>query len=314
MVSKRNLIYIFIIFISNFIFALEINPFIKVNKDKIFLSDLITTDNTEYINQAKNIQITYSPDPGEEKSVSGNFVKSRLRQLKVKKLDDIYIPNKIIIQREYQILSKSRIRDSVINEIKNNYNMEKIDYELEIRADENIKLPLGDVQINTDIRRLDGENIGYFNSNIEILVNGERYDNIYIKLRLGQKRSVYVLNRDVKRGEVFSEEDISVKSEIVFNNVGNNNTIKSLDNLEEMVYRNNMRKGREINIRNFERKKLFKRNDEVEIIISNNGITIKTLGRALEDGYKGELVKVRNVNSKKELTGLVKEDGTVEVK
>lgn len=56
------------------------------------------------------------------------------------------------------------------------------------------------------------------------------------------------------------------------------------------------------------------RNDFVTLIYSHGTLRIQTDGRALGRGAPGEIVRVMNLSSHKTLSGLILEDGTIEVK
>ncbi len=55
------------------------------------------------------------------------------------------------------------------------------------------------------------------------------------------------------------------------------------------------------------------KNDDVSIVAENEGLKVTARGLALEDGYKGEKIKVRNVDSNKEFKAAVVGSGEVSV-
>jgi flagella basal body P-ring formation protein FlgA len=58
---------------------------------------------------------------------------------------------------------------------------------------------------------------------------------------------------------------------------------------------------------------LIKKNDKVNIHYHKNGISIETIGIALEDAGAGDMVKVKNIDSNKVVVAKVKSAGVVEV-
>jgi len=56
-----------------------------------------------------------------------------------------------------------------------------------------------------------------------------------------------------------------------------------------------------------------KRNNRVTIVASSKSLKIRVAGKALQNGSVGELIRVRNVSSKKELDARVIAPGIVEV-
>lgn len=57
---------------------------------------------------------------------------------------------------------------------------------------------------------------------------------------------------------------------------------------------------------------LVKRNQNVVIRIDAGGLAITAVGRMIDEGAAGDIVRVRNVNSQRVITARVNEDGTVE--
>jgi flagellar basal body P-ring formation protein FlgA len=58
---------------------------------------------------------------------------------------------------------------------------------------------------------------------------------------------------------------------------------------------------------------MVKRNQLVTLVLSRSGLAIATSGKALNDGSKGAMVRVQNMNSKQVIEGEVAADGVVRV-
>lgn len=58
---------------------------------------------------------------------------------------------------------------------------------------------------------------------------------------------------------------------------------------------------------------IVERNEIVALVFYRNGLTISTVGRALDRGGTGEVIRVMNQSSKNTLFGRVMADGTIEV-
>jgi len=56
---------------------------------------------------------------------------------------------------------------------------------------------------------------------------------------------------------------------------------------------------------------LVKRNQNVVIRIDAGGLTITAMGRMIDEGGVGDIVRVRNVDSQRVITAKVNEDGTL---
>ncbi len=56
--------------------------------------------------------------------------------------------------------------------------------------------------------------------------------------------------------------------------------------------------------------RLVRRNDTVVLTLEGQGFRLRALGQALQDGYAGDVIRVRNVDSKRTVYATVQEDGT----
>ena len=68
---------------------------------------------------------------------------------------------------------------------------------------------------------------------------------------------------------------------------------------------------RESMLRSAQPEVVVERNQAVVMKIDGVGFTLRWLGRALEDGRPGEVIKVRNVDSRRVVSARVAYDGTV---
>lgn len=60
-------------------------------------------------------------------------------------------------------------------------------------------------------------------------------------------------------------------------------------------------------------RKLVKRGDIVTIMVSSNTLAIRVKGRALMDGRKGDMIRVKNQSSKREIQAIVVAIGIVKI-
>ena len=59
---------------------------------------------------------------------------------------------------------------------------------------------------------------------------------------------------------------------------------------------------------------LVKRGQEVVLLANTSSLSVRMSGKALADGAKGDLIKVRNTSSQRIVEGIVLENGIVVVK
>jgi flagella basal body P-ring formation protein FlgA len=140
---------------------------------------------------------------------------------------------------------------------------------------------------------------------------GETRKKIFVRAKIEVFKNIVVAARQIKRAEIISADDLALEERditmlphqyyedvrLVANTEAKTTIPKNSTIFEWMV--------KEI--------PLVKRGDEVAIFVSSPDLLVKTKGVALEDGYRGQEIKVKRENSKKTLEGVLVAPGEVEV-
>jgi len=87
----------------------------------------------------------------------------------------------------------------------------------------------------------------------------------------------------------------------------------SMDRLQNMEARRNIRPGQAINANLIRAQKLVNRGQYITIIAQNGSLNLRVKGKALMDGLQGQTIKVKNLSSKKLIFAEVVSAGTVKV-
>ncbi len=114
---------------------------------------------------------------------------------------------------------------------------------------------------------------------------------------------------DLPAGTVLTEENITVRNRSSHRPQENNwsppvGRITTRPVSAGTVLRDNM-------LRSSQPETVVKRNETVVMSIDGGGFTLRWLGRALQDGRPGEIIRVRNVDSNRVVSARVAYDGTV---
>ena len=83
--------------------------------------------------------------------------------------------------------------------------------------------------------------------------------------------------------------------------------------LKNMESRRNLKRGSVLTQNNIRPSEMVKSGQNVTLILNYKGISIKTSGKALQSARMGQLVKVRNSQSRKIVEGIVSGEGQVKV-
>jgi len=120
-----------------------------------------------------------------------------------------------------------------------------------------------------------------------------------------------VLKRTVKSDEIISEEDIIIDNQT--SNRIRNNTIKDIGELVGKSPKRTISGGRPIRIDEIAAPIAIKKGSRVTLLYQSGNLAIKTIGEAMENGSKGDLIKVKNIASKSILQGKVESPDIVRI-
>lgn len=123
--------------------------------------------------------------------------------------------------------------------------------------------------------------------------------------------SLPVLTAPIVRGERIGDGDIVMR--LVPRNSVMPGTIVHREEVAGMAARRSLNPGETLRDADIEAPKLVTRNATVKLVYKSTAMTISTLGRALDDGARGESVRILNVRSKRIIDATVTGTNTVSV-
>jgi len=129
-----------------------------------------------------------------------------------------------------------------------------------------------------------------------------------VRLEIARGRPVLVLTRTLRRGDVVAPEDLEVRS--------GQGAAKGHTDPSQVVGKQlarTLRAGSTLSPRDLESVPLVERGDLVRIVARVGGVVASTMGKSLETGGVGDLVRVENLQSGRLLTGTLQEGGVVEI-
>jgi flagella basal body P-ring formation protein FlgA len=142
-------------------------------------------------------------------------------------------------------------------------------------------------------------------------VNGRLEKKAWATAEIEVNQEVVVSNHSLKRYDFITQDDVRLeKMNIAELPPG------VITDLQEVIGKRTKRmveEGTPLRLRFIETPPLVKRGDLVTILAESEALKITTQGVVTESGCAGEMVKVINVNSRKELFARVRDARTVEV-
>jgi flagellar basal body P-ring formation protein FlgA len=213
--------------------------------------------------------------------------------------------------KEQQTISVEEIKESAKHFLLQTlpWNKEKLDIEIYYQGGK-IILPLGEKKLTYKSHR-GSQNVGRIPLTLEIEIDNIFKRRIGINSRVIVSERVVKTSRQIKRGEIFTKDNIhleTIKSERLIGN-----TIKKIEDALGYEAVNYLPNGKTLNHRSMKKPALGSKGEKIMILAEKGGMKITTPGILKEDGYENAMVQVLNIESKKIIYGRLVDANTVKV-
>ncbi|MCD6297573.1 MAG: flagellar basal body P-ring formation protein FlgA [Deltaproteobacteria bacterium] len=219
--------------------------------------------------------------------------------------------NKAIIKKGQQSISEARLREGFIKYLCRHTGKEPSDIIVsKFKVNRNRTVPQGKVDIRL-FRKGTTRLAGYVRLNAIVSVNGIEKNNVQLSAWVDVFESIVCASRDLKRKEVIKKVDVH----LVRKNISHMppNTIRELNKAVGLMIKHTVKADTCLKAWMLEKPSIVERGDIVTILAESGGLKVTVPGRVLEKGYLGELIKVQNAMSKKEVYAKVINNLTVRV-
>ncbi len=150
-----------------------------------------------------------------------------------------------------------------------------------------------------------------FTATAEVFVDGKSVAETKLFGRYFEMVEVWLPLKDIAKDEIIKSEDlVNVKMRA---NRLRDDSITDLNDLLGKQALRTIRADKPIVKKDIREKVLIKKGDEVTAIYTYKGLQITSKMEALEDGAKGQRIKLLNTKSHKEISGRVLDNKTVEI-
>jgi len=288
---RLNLFLIFLLFnLSYGGTAIELKKYVETNRSDLTLSQIadIKTENKRFLEFLSGIKVVQNLKSGEKKVLTKKEIRQILKENYVNPDSVVITGSMTTIKRKEILISRQTIQKKVTEYLTKEYNDIKIE-----SIDLNFKpfRPSSEYSIKLQERSKTPSRI-YMTA--LIIQKEEKIKKINLSVRYKQMIFAPVVKKDMIRGQIINEDDIEIKKIPLQRGIVTDRNI-----LIGAVVRTTIKKGNPVKISMINPDYPVKRRSYVKVIYDRNGIKIEITGVALENGIKGQVIKVKNLSTGK---------------
>ena len=285
----------------------------SVNGKEIYLNDIARIDSPEQAinDRLRKVFICRSAEPGLSVTLNINYVKSRAKQQGIAIESIVWNgSDHVTVETKSVSLSMQEIQSSAeafITELIGNSSAK-----VSIKPANELKpivLPNGKVDIRTEL-------VSPYTVNDNTLlrfvlsVDGHDCEKRIIPFKVEIIKDVVITAKDIDLHKVLSADDLVIVSQ----NVGLSSSIfYTKDELVGKRVKRMVSKGTLVTSDMVEKPPIIKQGDLVTIVVESSSLRVTVQGKAMENGISGQVIRVINTSSMKEVQAKIVDEKTVKI-
>ena len=287
---------------------------VEVSEENMLLDHLVMMKGGDeaLLKKISAVFIGKSPQPGKSRIIDTDFIGLRMRQsdidmsrVKIEPMQEIEI------LRGFVTVSPEEIEQIVSQELPGVIAMDERRISIrEIKAASGIILPKGGYTYSV-VPPKDAGLSGKLLLSVFFEASGDFKKRVYVTAEIDRYIDVVVAAKPLSRNQIIKEADLEIKTMTVAEAPANG--IVDPEDLVGNKVRRNLNKGEVLRSELIDVTPLINRNDVVQMIVETSNFKIVTLGEAKEKGFKGDRIKVLNLDSKNEVYALILDSNSVKV-
>ncbi len=260
----------------------------------------------QLIARLEAVDVGSAPLRGGSRTVSADYSQVRIRQIGVNPARlQFHGPQLVTVSRPDQVLPGSALQKAACEAVEaaNPGAAAQVTF-----APADLRLPVGAVQLKAA-----GDNLVLNNSGsvvVQVLVAGHEEARVPVSFRLARLAPAVVALRDVPAGEVLTDADLRIEPRPAAPGLL---VVSDLAQAVGQQAAAPIRSGSVLNASMLKAPLLVRRGMRVKLICKTATFVASVMGEALQDAAAGQPVRVRNLNSMREVTGVVTGEETAEV-
>jgi flagella basal body P-ring formation protein FlgA len=276
--------------------AATLRPDVVVDANVIRLGDLFID-----IGEKSNLIVAPAPAPGKRNTLSARRLQKIARRAGIDWNPESRYA-RAVVKRAGRVINSGEIESIIDDALRNSglpreYKVElsKGDLSVHISAAETRQLKVINPRYNLTGRR--------FSVIVEVPRDGSTIERMQVTGKLYENVEVPVLSRVIRRGDVIREGDIEFVN-MSRDRVGRN-VILDVARIIGKSPRRFVRTGKPIRMGDVRSPIIVSKGDLVTLLVQTDQLLITSKGVALQDGARGEVVRIRNTRSRTTIEGVV---------
>lgn len=250
-----------------------------------------------------------APVAGSVQTFPRSYLKLKLKAAGLPTNVRLKLPKKLIVKRAVKVLKHSSLSRLIKQRIKqaNLAVGEGIDH-LEIPKQADLMLPAGStLEVDVNPRML-SDRIAI---SLMLMEGSKRISSRRIMVKVSYRKKVVALAQNMRAGEIIQSQDL-IYVTVPHREVNRSSILTTIEAIGSRL-RKNVHAKIGLNTQWLISKVLVKYGDKVKITFKRNGISLSAEGQALGQGKRGDMIKVKNIRSRKILTGRIVAPNQVEM-
>jgi flagella basal body P-ring formation protein FlgA len=295
--------------------VLRVAPDVSVSGDEITLGDLAASDGDEELRRLlSSVRLGPAPVPGGTLRLDAEYIRVRARGVLDPARAQLLLPDRVTVARTYQVVTGAEIAEAAQARLMDRLEAREPRGEsyalIPASRPADLRVPTGRLEILPRVGEVSPTQ-GFLSIAVVIRVDGRDHQTVPMTFRVGRRVQVVVANHALEPRTVLGPADFRIETR-VSTEIPNGARAAMSDPAGMEVLRS-VRAGEIVTDGVVRAKILVRRGELVTLLLEGHGFKITTQGRAGEDARRGDLVRVLNSTSKREVVGRVEGPGVVRV-
>ena len=295
---------------------IEIKDKVTLPEKQMVLGDIayVSCNNPSLLERINNISIGNTPWPGNVRKIEKDIINARLMDegIDFKEITYGSTTSSLITVESITITGEEIIRKA------KEYFLSKLsrpESEIVIESDRppmDKLLPANGGNIRWEISQIDAnKDRGNVQLIVRISINEKQYLKTPVFFTIRTYEDIVIANKKINRHDILSMDGLVIKRMETTKLAG-----VTFDDIEGLIGKRSIRPilpNIPITAEMIDNPPLIKKGDFIKVSVQSGNLHIVTKGVAKEDGYMGKVIRIRNIDSNKELYGKVEDSTTVKI-